>query len=226
MRLQIGGEVGAADLHLDDLVALLLVAAHLGTQAFELLARVVVAAARIDQHRGVVPAAVEALREQPPQRLSRDLGDGIPHGHVERPGRMRPVAVAAGLLVGHEGLPDRERIEVVVGLVDERLGLGRQDARDEPLAQDAALRVAAVGGEAVADHRLAVAHHVGLDRDQADGHGRERDEGVADLGRDRRRGFADAGDLHGRPVTPPPCACPAGSTASRWRTRSICPRRS
>ena len=121
--------------------------------------------------------------------------------HVERARGVRPVAVATRLLVRHERLPDGEGIEVVVRRVEERLGLGRQDARDEPLAQDAALRVAPVGGEAVADDRMPIAQHVGLDRDQADGHGRERDEGVADLRCDRRGGFADTGDAHGRPIS-------------------------
>ena len=196
MRAKVGGEIGAADLHLDDLVALVLVAAHLGLQALELLAGVVVAAARIDEHRLVEVAAVEALRQQPPQRLAGDLGHRVPHRHVERAGGVRAVAVAARLLVGHEGLPDGERDRGCRRCVEQRLRVGRHDARDEALAQDAALGVAPVGGEAVADHRLALAHHVGLDRDQADGHGRERDVGVADLRGDRRRGLADARDFH------------------------------
>jgi hypothetical protein len=83
------------------------------------------------------------------------LATGIPDGHIERAGGVRPVAVAAWLLVGHEGLPDGDGIEVVVLLVDERFRIRRLDARYETLTQDAALRIAAVGGEAVADDRLA-----------------------------------------------------------------------
>ncbi len=54
--------------------------------------------------------------------------------------------------------PDLVRIEIVAGLVEQRLRIGLQQPRREALADQAALAVAAVGIEAVADHRSAVAH--------------------------------------------------------------------
>jgi hypothetical protein len=88
--------------------------------------------------------------------------------------------VAAGLLVGEHRGPDLVRVEVGAGVVDQDVGLGLQDARDEALAHQHALAVAAVGVEAVADHRLAVAHHVGHHGHQAQRHLAEVDVGIAD----------------------------------------------
>ena len=119
MRLRSVAEIGAADLHLHHPVALVLVAAHLGVQAFKLLAGVVVAAARIDQDSLVRLTAVEALGQQLPQRFAGDLRHGIPYRHVEPARRVRAVAVAARLLIGHEAFPDRERVQVAGLLVNE-----------------------------------------------------------------------------------------------------------
>jgi hypothetical protein len=58
--------------------------------------------------------------------------------------------------------------------------IGFQDARDEALAHQAALAVAAIRVEAVADDRLAVADHVGDHGHQAQRHLAEVDVGVAD----------------------------------------------
>ena len=76
-------------------------------------------------------------------------------------------------------------------------GVGFQDARDEALAHQLALAVAAVGVEAVADHRLAVADHVGDDGHEAQRHLAEVDVGVADGRADGDGLLADFDDLHG-----------------------------
>ena len=82
-------------------------------------------------------------------------------------------------------------------------GAGRQ-----PLAHQRALAVAAIGIEAVADHRLAVAHHVGHHRDDRTGHLREVDVGVGDRRGDRDRLLPDVDDAHRQilhfPVVPEP----------------------
>ena len=109
--------------------------------------------------------------------------------------------MAAGLLVGHHRRPHPVRIEHAA-LVDERAGRGFEHARDEPLAHQRALAVAAVRVEAVADHGPAVAVDVGDDGDEAQRHLREVDVGVADARADRPRDLADLDDVHRRVVSP------------------------
>ena len=92
------GEGCAADLHLDDVVAAVEIAAHLGPQRRVVLARIVVAAGRVDEDARVGLAAV-ALGQEAEERLAGDLGRRVPHRHVERPDRHRALAVAARLLV-------------------------------------------------------------------------------------------------------------------------------
>src|SRR6266581_4984620 len=86
----------AADLHLDDAVAALEIAAHFGTQRIIALAGVVIAAGGVDEHVRLRLNAV-AFGEQPKQRLAGDLGYGIPYRHVEGADRDRALAVTAGL---------------------------------------------------------------------------------------------------------------------------------
>ncbi len=191
------GERGAADLHLHDGVAAVEVGAHLGAQRGVVLAGMVVAAGGVDEHAGVGRAAV-ARGEQVVQGLAGDLGGGVPDGHVQRADGDGALAVAAGLLVAHQGGPDAVGVEVVPGVVEEGGGVGFEQARGEAFADQAALAVAAVGVEAVADDGAAVAHHVGDDGDQAGRHLGEVDVGVADRGGDRLGGLADVGDSHGR----------------------------
>ena len=186
---------GAADLHLHDRVAAVEVAAHLVLQRRVVLARVVVAAGGVDEDLGVGLAAV-ALGQQAEQRLAGDLRRRVPDRHVDRADGDRALAVAARLLVRHHGGPDLVRIEVVAALVEKALGRRLQDAVAEALADQAALAVAAVRVEAVADDRPAVAHHVGDDRHKARGHLREVDVGVADRRGDRLGDLADVDDAH------------------------------
>src|SRR3546814_5287135 len=58
----------------------------------------------------------------------------------------------ARLLVRHQDGPDLLRVEIVAGLVHQRLRLRRLQTWQEPLAQQPALGIAAVRIEAVADH--------------------------------------------------------------------------
>jgi hypothetical protein len=195
--LAVFGQRGAADLHLHHRIAALQVAGHLALQAFHALAGVVVAARRVHEHARVGRAGAVALGQQLVQRLARDLGGGVPHGHVDGAHGHRALAVAAGLLVDHHARPDLVRVEVLAGLVDERRGLGLEQARQEALANQPALAVAAVRVEAVADDRLAVANHVGDHGHQAQRHLGEVDVGVADVRLDGAGGFEDVDDLHG-----------------------------
>jgi hypothetical protein len=105
--------------------------------------------------------------------------------------------MAARLFVLHQRGPDAVRVEIVAGVVEQRSRIGLAQTRREPLADEAALTVAAVGVEAVADHRAAVAHDIGDDGDQGQGHLGEVDVRVGDRRSDRRRHFANIHDAHG-----------------------------
>ena len=200
----------AADLHLDDPVAALPVAAHLLLEGGEVLARVVVAARRVHPHRVVGDAAAVAIRQQPVERLARDLRDRVPDGHVDRADRDGALAVTPRLLVPHEGGPDAERVQVVVGLVDEGPRVGLEEAREEALPQEGALAVPTVRVEPVPDHPATVADDVGHERDDRAGHPREVDVGVGDRRRDRDGLLVQLDDPHAGPP-----ACRASSCARR-----------
>jgi hypothetical protein len=118
--------------------------------------------------------------QQAEQRLAGDLGDRVPYRHVDRADRDGPVAMAAGLFVAHHRAPDLVGVEVVTGRIKQRCGIGFEDARREPLPDQAALAVSSIGVETVADHRFAVALEVGDDGDEAGGHLAEIDVGIAD----------------------------------------------
>ena len=141
-----------------------------------------------------------ALGQQPEQRLACDLRHRVPDRHVDRADRDRALAVAAGLLVRHQRRPDPVRIEVVAVVIEQALGIGLHEARNEALADQPALPVAAVGVEAVADDALAVAHDVGHHRDDARRHLGEIDVRVADRRGDRLCDFADVDDTDGHDV--------------------------
>src|SRR3546814_17400145 len=82
------------------------------------------------------------------ERHAGDLGDGIPHRHVDDPDGDRALAVPARLLVGHHGGPDPARVEVVAGFVAEACRVGLLEARQKALAQPATGGRAAGGGTA------------------------------------------------------------------------------
>jgi predicted amidohydrolase len=68
----------ATDLHLDDIVAAVEVAAHLAAQRRQILAGVIIAAGGIDEHARIGGAAA-TLGQQAEQRLARNLRHRIPH---------------------------------------------------------------------------------------------------------------------------------------------------
>ena len=137
------------------------------------------------------------LGQQAEQRLAGDLRHRVPHRHVDGADRDRALAMAARLFVRHQRRPDLVRIEIVAGLIEQGLRIGLGQPRRKALADQPALPVAAVGIEAVADHRPAVAHRVGDDGDQARRHLGEIDIGVADRRGDRLCDFADVDDADG-----------------------------
>ena len=106
----------AADLHLDDVVAAIEIAAHLAAQHRQILAGIIVAAGGIDEHPRIGVALV-ALGQQLKQRLAGDLRDRVPHRHIDGADGDRALAMAARLFVSHQGRPDLVRIEIVAGLV-------------------------------------------------------------------------------------------------------------
>jgi len=99
------------------------------------------------------------LGEQSKQRLARDLGDRVPHRHIDGADRHRALAVTAGLFVRHQRRPDPVRIEIVAGVIEQHLRIGFHEARREALADQSALPVTAVRIEAVTDHLCRRARH-------------------------------------------------------------------
>src|SRR5262249_56978929 len=78
------------------------------------------------------------------------------------------------------------------------LGVGREQARDEALAQQSAMAVTADRIEAEPDERTPADAPVGDYGDRARGHRIEADARVAHRRRERHPGFADRRDLHAR----------------------------
>jgi hypothetical protein len=83
------------------------------------------------------------------------------------------------------------------GAVEKGIWRGLQQAGGEAFADQAALAVASVAVEAVADHLAPVAHLVGDDGDEAGRHLGKIDVGVADRRGDRLGNLADIKDAHG-----------------------------
>ena len=132
------------------------------------------------------------------QRQVGDFGRRVPYRHINGANCNRALAVTSGLFVGHHAGPDFVRIEVVAFIVNERVRRRFVNARNEALAHQIALTVAAVGIEAVTNDGLAIAHHIGDDRDQAQRHLTEVDVGVADRRFNRAGRFEYVDDFHGR----------------------------
>src|SRR3546814_10943868 len=89
------------------------------------------------------------------ERHAGDLGDGIPHRHVDDPDGDRALAVAARFLVGHHGGPDPARVEVVAGFVAEACRVGLLEALQRALAKQATAGLAACGDESLTNEQLA-----------------------------------------------------------------------
>ena len=188
---------------------------HLLLEGFEVLSRVVVASGGVDEDAAVGLAVAVAVGEKLEERLAFNLGDRVPNSHVDGADGNRALAVTSGLLVGHHAGPNLGRVEVVTALVEQALGLGLEQARAEAFADQRSLSVASIGVEAVADDWLAIADHVGDDRDQAQRHLGEIDVGVANLRLDGLGFFANIDDLHGSSCASG--AVPLGKALNRYR---------
>ena len=171
-------------------------AAHLVLQVLGGLARRVPAAADVAEHFLGALAAVEALGQQHVQRLVGDLGERVPDRDLDGADADRALRVAARLLVLHHGGEAFVRREQA-GVVEQRLGLGFQDARDEARAHLRAAGIAAGGVEGIAAHRLAGAHNVGDHGDHRRRHFAEVEARIGERRVERDRRLADVDDAHG-----------------------------
>jgi hypothetical protein len=186
----------AADLHLHHGVAGIEMAAHLVLQVRHGLAGPVPAAADVAKHLGRDLAAVVALGEQAMELLAGDLRHRVPERDLDRADGDRALAVAAGFLALHHAGEDARRLEVLAAGIEQRRGIGGEDAWDEAGAHLRAAGVAASRVERETRHRLAVAHHVGHDRNHRGGHLRKVETRVPDVGLERNRAFADCDNTH------------------------------
>ena len=189
------GNVGAADFHFDHAVAAVEVTAHFIAQRLQILARIVITAGGIHENLGIGGDAV-LFGEQLEQRLARNFGYGIPDCHVQRADGHGAFAVATGFFVLHHRAPGAMGIDVVTDGVEQGRGVGFQQPRGEPLADQAALAVTSVGVEAITDDGATVDFDVGDHGDQAGGHFAEIDIGVADRRCDQLGDFTDVGNAN------------------------------
>src|SRR5437868_5772043 len=105
--------------------------------------------------------------------------------------------MASRLFVAHDDGPDAMRIEIFACFIEQRLRRRGFEAGEEAITQEPARRVAAIRIEAVANHRLAVAHHVGDEREDTHGHLAKVDVGVTNVRFDGYNGVADIDNAHG-----------------------------
>ncbi len=84
--------------------------------------------------------------------------------------------------------------------IDEALGGGPPQSRDESLAKQSTLSVAAVRIESEAHHRPSVTYLIGDDRHDRDGHLRKVNYTVTDGRGNRNRPLTNVNDAH-RPVS-------------------------
>ena len=131
------------------------------------------------------------------QRHVRDLRHGVPHCDLDGADPDRALGVAADLLAPEHGRHHAGGIDVVAASVEERGGVGAQDARDEALAHLRAAGIAAGRVEREARDRPAAAHHVGDDGDDRGRHLREVEARIGEVRLERNRRLADVDDAHG-----------------------------
>ena len=134
----------AADFHFHHAVAEIEILLHLVLQRGEVLARIVITAGRVDKHLVINLAAAIALAQQAIERLVLDFRHRIPHRHVEHADGDRTLAVAAGLLIRHQRRPHFVRIEIVAGVIDQRLRRRIHQPRNEAFTQQPGLRITPV----------------------------------------------------------------------------------
>src|SRR5215469_472486 len=124
----------------------------------DVIGGVVITASGIDGDRGrrIALRGPRAVHQKSIKRQPGDLRGGIPERHIEGAYGDASLAVAAWFFIDHHNLPGAERVEVGSGFVHE-IGLARgEQARREPLANEAALCEAADRREAITNYWLAV----------------------------------------------------------------------
>ena len=198
--LHVFGYGRAADLDFHRGVAFVEAAPDFVLQIFQPFAGVIPPAADVALHLVQHFAVVVALGEHAMERLVFDLGDRVPARDFDGADRDRALGVAARLLALHHARENFLGIEVRSRRVDERRGIGFEDARNEARAHLRAARIAAGGVERVADDGLAAAHDVGDDGDDRGRHLAEVERGVAHARLQRNGDFADVYDAHGNAI--------------------------
>ena len=150
-RLDAGEIVGqrhAADLHLHHRIAGVEMASHLVLQIVAWSCP-----ARTSRRRHSRTLSRRSCRRCSARRAPRcsgfsgDLGHRVPHRDLDGADADRALAMAAGFLVLHHHGEDLFRREIIAGVVEQRLRIGLQDARNEPRAHLRAAGVAPGGIE-------------------------------------------------------------------------------
>ena len=121
---------------------------------------------------------VATAGQEPPKRLVLLFRGKVPERGVKEPNRAAAFAMTAELFVRHQNVPGLVRIDAaaIVGIGS---GVGGFQARDEALAQQAAVAVTADRVEGQADERLSVLSHIGVHRECAGRHALEADVRVS-----------------------------------------------
>src|SRR6476469_5480321 len=146
----------AADLHLQHCIAGVEMPAHLVLQVLDCLARPIPAAAHVAEHLFRNIAAIEALGEHGVQRLIRNLGDRVPYCYLNGANSDRALGMSAGLFTPHHAIENFRGSEIAAGIVEQRVGFGSEDARNETRAHLRAAGIAARGIEGKAAHRFPI----------------------------------------------------------------------
>ena len=199
---QIVGELHAADFHLHHGVAGIEMTLHLVGQIPGGFAGRIPAAADIAKNLVGDFAALVTLGKQPMQRFAGDLGHRVPDRDLDGADADRALAVAAGFLVLQHHGEDFFRRKIIARLVEQRLRIGLEHARNEarPHLRAAGISPGRVEGEAA--DRLAFTYDIGDDGDHRRSHLGKIDARIGQRRVQRDRCFADVGDAHlGEPLS-------------------------
>ena len=148
-----------ANLHLYDRVSPVEIRPHLRAQSIEILAGIVVSSGCIHKHARVCLQS-PALRKEAKQRFARDLCHCIPYRHVNCSDGYGAFAMSTGLLIAHQRSPNAIWIDIVLRIIQHRLGIGLMHAWSETLPDQAALTVAPIRVEPIANYGSAVTHNI------------------------------------------------------------------
>src|SRR5262249_20855326 len=158
---------------------------------------VVVAACGINEDFGVEAPSAVAVGQETIYGEAGYFCDGVPNRHIQHADGDGTLAMASRLFVAHDRGPDTMGIEVFARFIEERFCGSRFKAREKAIAQEPAGRVASIRIEAVTNDRLAFAHGVGDERENAHSHLAEVDVCVTNLRLDGDNRFTDIDDAHG-----------------------------